>query len=213
MGKSINRRNLLTGAAATTLVTVLPAQASASLTTVEAHSQRPVDRTALDLVVRLSDEFTFDGTALGLRTSLASLAEKYRLTETDTSLILGVLRRANSEENKATESLALDPNGRTSPTQATTSGGARLLYLDHHALTAGAGAALYAAAQAGPVALMAAWTAFTAAMSGPIAIGAAILGGTFFADLAVKIIGAVAQQKGIAIYAQWGIPPLRSEIE
>ena len=89
----------------------------------------------------------------------------------------------------------------------------RLLYLDNEALTVGIGAALVAAAEVGPAALMAAWTAFSATFSGPIAVGSAVLGAAFFGKLAVKIVGAVAEGKGIAFYATWDLPPLRAEIE
>lgn len=91
--------------------------------------------------------------------------------------------------------------------------GKRIFYLSHSALVGGVASALYAASQVSPAALAAAWAAFTSTFSGPIGVGTAILGGAFFADLAVKIVGAVAQNKGIGFYAKWGVPPLETVIE
>lgn len=208
----VDRRTVLTGVTASAFAVAFPATAmGAGGATATSRPAAGVDH----IVTRLATEFTFDGRRLGLKGGLDGIAKRFNLTSAERATVEAILQRANSKENRATSSLTQDPLGLKAPevSSPTAGGGARLLYLDYHALTAGVGAALYSAAQVGPAALMAAWTVFTAAMSGPIAVGAAILGGTFFADLGVKIIGAVAQQKGIAIYAQWGIPPLRSEIE
>lgn len=92
--------------------------------------------------------------------------------------------------------------------------GARILYIDNATLTTGTASMLFAAAQVSPAALMAAWTAFTATFSGPIAIGSSVvLGALFFGDLAAKIVGAGIEGRGIAFYADWGIPPLKAKIE
>lgn len=90
-------------------------------------------------------------------------------------------------------------------------------YLSNNALTAGVFASLTAAAYVGPAALMAAWTLASTALAGPLGtvagLSTAVLGGAFFANLAMKITGAVAQGKGVAFYLTWGIPPVKPEIE
>ncbi|PIH11547.1 hypothetical protein CTJ10_12785, partial [Staphylococcus epidermidis] len=63
----------------------------------------------------------------------------------------------------------------------------------------------------GPAALEAAFFAWGAVSGGPI--GAAIagaagfLGAAYFVDFAIKITGAVAQNKGITWYSKWEFPP------
>ena len=144
-----------------------------------------------------------DETNIEIKSTDAELQDKYGFSTTEIQRLHEVVEQNNSGK------------ARTLPTGEGdfTAEDARILYLSNNALTAGVGMSLVAAAEVGPAALAAAWTAFTATFSGPIAIGTAILGGTFFADLAVKILGAVAENKGIAIYAKWGIPPLKAEIE
>ena len=39
------------------------------------------------------------------------------------------------------------------------------------------------------------------------------LGYAFFVDLAAKIVGAIAQGKGVAFYLDWGFPPVSAKIE
>lgn len=84
-------------------------------------------------------------------------------------------------------------------------------------LMSGAAAALVVAAETSPAALMAAWVTVSSALTGPLGTVAgfstAVLGSMFFADLAVKITGAVVQNKGVAFYLTWGIPPVETEIE
>ncbi|MEH7229254.1 hypothetical protein V7069_12475 [Bacillus safensis] len=90
-------------------------------------------------------------------------------------------------------------------------------YLSNTALKSGTFAVLTVAAQSGPAALMAAWTAVSSALAGPLGtvagISTAVLGGAFFADLALKITGAMTQGKGVAFYLDWGIPPVKTVIE
>lgn len=90
-------------------------------------------------------------------------------------------------------------------------------YLSYQDLTAGVFAVLGTAAAAGPAALMAAWTSVSTALAGPLGtiagISTAVLGSVFFADLAVKITGAIVQGKGVAFYLDWGIPPVKTAIE
>lgn len=40
-----------------------------------------------------------------------------------------------------------------------------------------------------------------------------ILGTSFFADMAIKIVGAIESGKGIAIYTGWAFPPVEVAIE
>ena len=64
---------------------------------------------------------------------------------------------------------------------------------------------------------MAAWTTVSSALAGPLGtvagISTAVLGAAFFADLAMKITGAVVQGKGVAFYLSWAIPPVKTVIE
>lgn len=46
-----------------------------------------------------------------------------------------------------------------------------------------------------------------------LAAGVSLLGIGFFADLAVKITGALVQGKGVAFYAKWGFPPIVARIK
>ncbi|MEK0373190.1 hypothetical protein [Corynebacterium mastitidis] len=93
----------------------------------------------------------------------------------------------------------------------------RLGHISNNDLKYGAAATLVAAAEAGPYALEAAFIAWASIEAGPIGTLVASVGGAlgfaFFADLALKITGAVAQGKGITFYSKWGFPPLRAEIE
>lgn len=90
-------------------------------------------------------------------------------------------------------------------------------YLSNSDLQAGTFAVLSTAAQAGPAALMAAWTSISTALAGPLGtiagLGTAILGGAFFADLGLKITGALVQGKGVVFYLDWGIPLVTTAIE
>lgn len=89
------------------------------------------------------------------------------------------------------------------------------VYMSYMDLTAGFAAALFAASQVSPAALAAAFTAMSSAfgpISAVVAGGIGVLGYAFFRDFAVKIIGAVAQRKGVCLTGQWSWPPLRAEI-
>ena len=94
---------------------------------------------------------------------------------------------------------------------------ANRFYLSNSDLTAGVFAVLGTAAAAGPAALMAAWTGVSSALAGPLgtigSMAVSALGYAFFADLALKITGAIAKGKGVAFYLDWGFPPVRAEIE
>ncbi len=90
-------------------------------------------------------------------------------------------------------------------------------YLSNGDLQTGVFAVLATAAQAGPAALMAAWTSISTALAGPLGtiagMSTAVLGATFFADLGLKITGALVEGKGVAFYLDWGIPPVKTAIE
>lgn len=90
-------------------------------------------------------------------------------------------------------------------------------YISSQDLRFGIFGSLFVAAQIGPEALAAAVVAVSSAIGGPVgaalAGGVAVLGIGFFIDLAAKIVGAVAQNKGVAFYPQWGFPPLKIKIE
>ena len=93
--------------------------------------------------------------------------------------------------------------------------GARF-YISYDDLTAGVFAVL-ATAAAGPEPLAAAWVGVSSMIGGPVGTvvsgGVALLGLGFFVNLAGKILGAIAQGKGVALYLDWGFPPIVPEIE
>lgn len=90
-------------------------------------------------------------------------------------------------------------------------------YISNEGLKAGTFATLATAATAGPEALAAAFVAVSSLIGGPMggifAAGVGLLGAAYFADLAVKITGALAQGKGLALYLTWGVPPIDAKIE
>jgi plasmid pSH1452, rep len=94
--------------------------------------------------------------------------------------------------------------------------GARF-YISYDDLTAGVFAVLATAAAAGPEPLAAAWVGVSSMIGGPVGTvvsgGVALLGIGFFVNLAGKILGAIAQGKGVALYLDWGFPPIVPEIE
>ncbi|MCI7671176.1 MAG: hypothetical protein SOX57_08895 [Schaalia hyovaginalis] len=73
------------------------------------------------------------------------------------------------------------------------------------------------AASTSPEALAAAFVAVSSMIGGPVgsalAAGVSLLGIGFFANLAVKITGALVQGKGVAFYAKWGFPPIVARVE
>lgn len=164
-----------------------------------------------NLVDTLKHEFTFDRDGnLALKSSMRDLAKKYSLTDVEVSQLDTLLNTANTSTGSVAQSISTAPRAVVAGDRGD---GARILYIDNATLTTGTASMLFAAAQVSPAALMAAWTAFTATFSGPIAIGSAVLGSLFFADLAMKIVGAGVEGRGIAFYADWGIPPLTAKIE
>lgn len=99
---------------------------------------------------------------------------------------------------------------------STSNRAARLFHISNGDLQAGTFAFLATAAEAGPAAVAAVWPLLTS-LAGPLGtaagIATSILGGTFFANLAVKVVGALHQGKGITFYSDWAIPPITVEIE
>lgn len=93
----------------------------------------------------------------------------------------------------------------------------RIGYISNGDLLVGPLAVLVGAAIAGPEALALAFTGVASIIGGPlggiIGGGIALLGASFFLDLAAKITGAVVQGKGVAFYSKWGFPPLETKIE
>ncbi|MGJ9494804.1 hypothetical protein ACRQEF_06340 [Actinotignum sp. GS-2025a] len=92
----------------------------------------------------------------------------------------------------------------------------KFFHISNTDLKAGTFAFLVTAAESGPAAVAAVWPILTS-LAGPLGtIAGAItglLGGAFFADLAVKITGAIAQGKGISFYSKWSWNPIEVRIE
>ncbi|MGV0358443.1 hypothetical protein [Corynebacterium mastitidis] len=93
----------------------------------------------------------------------------------------------------------------------------RISRISHQDLTVGAAVTLVTAAEAGPVALEAAFVAWGSIQGWPVGTaitGAiAVLGTGFFIDLAAKILAAVASGRGLTFYGRAGFPPLVVEAE
>ncbi|MFC5369852.1 hypothetical protein [Arcanobacterium bovis] len=132
------------------------------------------------------------------------LVEKYGFTPSEVQLLHsfadGSVRSVNITERNETA----------------TASRASLFHISNYDLKTGTFAFLATAAQGGPAAVAAVWPLVTS-IAGPLGtvagIATALLGGAFFADLALKVVGAINQGKGITFYSQWGIPPLYVEIE
>lgn len=90
-------------------------------------------------------------------------------------------------------------------------------YISNYDLRFGVFSTLLVAAQTSPAALAAAFTAVSSMITGPVGgviVGVVSLFGIgFFADLALKIVQAVALNKGLAIYTRFGWPPIEFVIE
>lgn len=89
-------------------------------------------------------------------------------------------------------------------------------YISNDNLKGGIFTVLVSASSVGPEALAATFVDL-ASMMGPVGTivgaGVAVLGTGFFVDFAMKITGALVQNKGLAFYPIWAFPPLRVEIE
>ncbi len=104
----------------------------------------------------------------------------------------------------------------TQRNETATANRARLFHISNYDLKTGTFAFLATAAEGGPAAVAAVWPLVTS-IAGPLGtvagIATAVLGGSFFTNVALRVVGAIHQGKGITFYFQWGIPPLRVEIE
>lgn len=153
-------------------------------------------------------EFSDDQERLVINLSNEILVSEYDFTVQQLDVLSAVLDGACQSSIPSVSSVAV--------AAADEERGIRV-YLSYEDLTIGVAAALYAAAQVGPEAIMAAWTYLTTAAGGPLGslagIAVSLLGAAFFADVALKVVGAVAEHKGVAFYIDWGMPPVTVKIE
>lgn len=167
-------------------------------------SEYGIDGNLMMKVLEVSDHIYFneDGTTLKTDLSDTELHEQYEFTSKQVTDFHAILDGTYQPPT---------------PTAPLFLSRATRFYLSNADLTGGALAILGTAATAGPAALMAAWTGVSSALAGPLGtvagLATAALGASFFADLAVKIMGALVQGKGVAFYLVWGIPPVKTVIE
>lgn len=179
----------------------------------ESEEQKILQET-LNLINLVGKHFDFDeNDKLILNISDKELITRYNLNNSDLEELHRIIAIKNPKINKKiTENMKNNATIQRAPSSY-----AGRVYIDHISLTSGMLASLGAAAYAGPATLAAAWTAVATAAAGPIgSIGGVITGmfGTaFFADMAMKIIGAIESGKGIAIYTVWAFPPVEIAIE
>lgn len=157
-------------------------------------------------IVDAGGHFAFRNGKLVMDISKDELKKEYRFTEADYTFL-----EEKVLNPKVAQSAQSDSNVKAYGARC--AGGVYMSYAD---LTAGFAAALFAASSVSPAALAAAFTAMSGAFTGPIgaivAGGVAVLGIGFFADLAMKIVGAVAQGKGVCLQMTWSFPPLQPTI-
>lgn len=157
--------------------------------------------------------FTEDGQRLDMTLSREDLQGRFGFTDAQYEFLSQKVLHPNAEAYTA-ESAHARKEGVLMMRRAIA--GCSGVYMSYMDLTAGFAAALFAASQVSPAALAAAFTALSSAFGGPVgaaaAAGISLLGASFFFDLGAKIVGAVAQRKGVCLTARWGWPPLRSEI-
>lgn len=150
-------------------------------------------------IVDVGEYFSFEGDRLTVSLSEEQLKTDYGFSDAEYVFLIDNVLNPSTEDIQDIESL---------PTTYASCSGVYISYID---FTVG-----FAASSVSPAALAAAFTAVASAISGPvgtiIAGGVAVLGIGFFADLATKIIGAVAQGKGVCLTLAWEFPPLKSEI-
>lgn len=150
-------------------------------------------------IVDVGEYFSFEGDRLTISLSEEQLKTDYGFSDAEYVFLVDNVLNPPTEDIQDIESL---------PTTYASCSGVYISYID---FTVG-----FAASSVSPAALAAAFTAVASALSGPvgtiIAGGVAVLGIGFFADLATKIIGAVAQGKGVCLTLAWEFPPLKSEI-
>lgn len=150
--------------------------------------------------------FENDSAKLGLDLADSDLQTNYGFNDSDVRQLRKIIEEtARADESVLSqETVPVDDSGNR-------------FYISNFDLMSGTFAILATAAASSPEALAAAWVGVSSMIGGPvgtiIAGGVSLLGLGFFADLALKITGAIAQGKGIALYTKWGFPPLRAEIE
>lgn len=171
---------------------------------VEVLNEYGLDGDLVGKVMSVSDHIYFNEDNNALRTDLS---------DKELSAIYSFSNQQVSDFHAILDGTYQPPE--PSKTLATTR--AARFYLSNQDLTAGVFAVLGTAAAAGPAALMAAWTSVSSALAGPLGsiagMAVSALGYAFFADLAAKIVGAIAQGKGVAFYLDWGFPPVSAKIE
>lgn len=169
----------------------------------------------LDKITSVMPYFRFvdGGRRLDITLSREELQSRFGFTDAQYEFLSQQVLRPNAEAYAAEDS-PVQGEGASMMRRAVA--GCSGVYMSYMDFTVGFAAALFAASQVSPAALAAAFTALSSAFGGPV--GAAIAGGIsvlgigFFADLGGKIIGAVAQRKGVCLTMQWGWPPVKSEI-
>ena len=164
----------------------------------------------LDKIVSVGEYYRFNGETLSIDLTREQLENNFGFTQADYEFLQHqVLDVANGKTGMAQRSSADLLYGR----MAAKCNGAYLSYYD---LTTGFAVSVAAAAQAGPDALAAALTAISGMLRGPVgaALGAgvSVIGIAFFASTAVKIIGAIAQHKGVCFTGSWDFPFVRADI-
>lgn len=146
--------------------------------------------------------------SLKIDLSDADLHAKYGFSQKETEKLHMYLRENPAE---------LRSQNSQNATPEVTTYDQRLIHISNTDLTSGAAVSLATAASAGPEAFEAAFIAYSTMVGGPfgtavsIAVGA--LGAAWFADAAAKVVGALAQKKGIGVYSKWGFPPIEVKIE
>ena len=135
----------------------------------------------------------------------AELKKQYGFSQQEVEK-LHVYLRENPDEMRA-----------QNPTPSVTTYDQRLIHISNADLKGGSAVALATAASAGPEAFEAAFIAYSTMVGGPfgtaVSAAIAVLGTAWFADAAVKVTGAMVQNKGIGVYSKWGVPPLEVKIE
>lgn len=174
-----------------------------------------IDTKLVKKLLTVSNYIQFNNDQKTLRVALSDevLMSEYNFTERELKDFKDILKGTYQSPNMIMNNNEFMFNGESN---ITTRSVARF-YLSNEQLKAGTFAVLASAADVGPAALMAAWTAISSALAGPLGTVAgfstAVLGSYFFADLALKITGAMVEGKGVAFYLDWRVPPVYTAIE
>lgn len=174
-----------------------------------------IDTKLVKKLLTVSNYIQFNNDQKTLRVALSDevLMSEYNFTERELKDFKDILKGTYQSPNMIMNNNEFMFNGESN---ITTRAVARF-YLSNEQLKAGTFAVLASAADVGPAALMAAWTAISSALAGPLGTVAgfstAVLGSYFFADLALKITGAMVEGKGVAFYLDWRVPPVYTAIE